>query len=133
LAKIIDFDEKLGQFKKNLRDAPPVLKDGMKVFEKLTHDERELITGFIFGIIKTDIREGLSGEEASIFFDEIDTIYGEFEQRDHESVNKCFFCDEEADAGICLKHLMSGMGIKNMKDLDDFGKGKLYKKGPRKM
>ena len=120
MAKIINFDERLGQYKASIRDAHPNVRNGMRLFENLSREERELITGFIFGMIKFDVRTGLTGEDAEIFFDEIDAIYEEFKAEAQENLNKCFFCDEDADAGICLKHLMNGIGIDNMEDFKKF-------------
>jgi hypothetical protein len=107
MPKIISIDTKLSKMRKNLRDQPSWVTKAIRIYEKMDQRDRELVTGLIFASIKEDIKLGLAGEDTEVFFKEIDKMY----EASEEAVKKCFFCDEDADSGLCLRHLTEIMAL----------------------
>lgn len=120
MGEIFNFDDKLGKFKANLRDAQPFVRAGMSLFEAMSPKDREIMVGFFFTMVKADVATGLTGEDAGIFFEEIDALYEKHEVENLKMQSTCFFCENEADTGLCLKHLMQILGIKKPEDVQKF-------------
>jgi len=54
------------------RMTPNWLEKGKAVLESMTDDDRETIIAFVFNLVMEDVKTGLSGENAEVFFEMID-------------------------------------------------------------
>ena len=54
------------------RMTPDWIQKGKAVLDKLTSNERDIVTAYMFNIILEDVKAGLRGEEADVFFEMID-------------------------------------------------------------
>ena len=126
MSKIIDFDKKLSDYQRKLRDNTDIgFKKAWAVYQDMDPVKRELMIGLLFTIIKSDVSEGLKGEDHSIFFEEIDDLY------DKANDTTCYFCNDNIDGNavgfdndtdLCLgcytkvrslaKHLQANPGMK---------------------
>ena len=131
MGEIFNFDEKLGVFKANLRDVPPWVREGMSLFETMTPENRELMVKFVFTMIKADVATGLAGEEAGSFFEEIDELYAKVEADDVKIQNTCFFCDDGADTGLCMWHLMKILGLNTVEEVQAYFSQNVKKRGKK--
>jgi hypothetical protein len=101
-------------FQTNSDDTPKWVLEGKRAMDALQQDQREIIVGYLFGLILFDVKNGLAGENHESFFEEIDKLY----EKACENEHKCFFCNsEEIDTGVCLGCLMKILEIKGV-DLD---------------
>ena len=131
MAEIFNFDEKLGVFKANLRDVPPWVREGMSLFEAMSPKSRELMVRFVFTMIKSDVISGLKDEDAGVFFDEINSLYEAQRTADVKMQNTCFFCDEDADMGLCLRHLMQILGLNTVEEVQTYFRQNVKTRGKK--
>ena len=109
MPKVIDIRTKMNVMQAKMTEAPAWVRDGKRTMDALPQDQQEVIVDFLFGLILSDVRDGLAGEDHEGFFEEIDKLYEKANENDH----KCFFCDDEnVDTGVCLRCLTKILGIK---------------------
>jgi len=66
MADIRDINEKL---------LPEWLQKGKRVLDRLPDADREAVTAFIFNVVLADVKRGLEGEDAEVFFQAINQEY----------------------------------------------------------
>ena len=69
------------------RMTPNWLERGKAVLESMSPDDQETIIAFVFNLVMEDVKAGLKGEEAEVFFE---MIAEEFEKA-HKG---CYFSDD---------------------------------------
>lgn len=50
-------------------------KEALETLQAMTPERREQVIRFVFEVVKADLKIGLDGEDAGIFFDEISNIF----------------------------------------------------------
>ena len=114
MPKVINIRTKMNALQAKMIDAPEWVRNGKRAMDALPQDQQEIIVHYLFGLILSDVQDGLAGEDHETFFEEIDDLYEKANENDH----KCFFCDDEdVDTGVCLRCLTKILGIKG-EDLD---------------
>ena len=114
MPKVIDIRTKMNTMQAKMIDAPEWVRKGKRAMDALPVETQAVIVDYLFGLILSDVQDGLAGEDHESFFEEIDKLYEKANENDH----KCFFCDDEnVDTGVCLRCLTRILGIKG-RDLD---------------
>ena len=114
MPKVIDIRTKMDALQAKMTDAPEWVRNGKRAMDSLPVETQAVIVDFLFGLILSDVQDGLAGEDHESFFEEIDKLYAKANENDH----KCFFCDtEDIDTGVCLRCLTKILEIKG-RDLD---------------
>ena len=102
MPKVIDIRTKMDALQAKMIDAPEWVRNGKRAMDALPQETQEVIVEYLFGLILSDVQDGLAGEDHESFFEEIDNMYEKANENDH----KCFFCDtEDVDTGVCLRCL----------------------------
>ena len=109
-----------------MTEAPEWVKKGKQAMDALPRDTQKVIVDYLFGLILSDVEDGLAGEDHEEFFEAIDRLY----EAASEDMHKCFFCDtEDINAGLCLRCAMKirelNQQMNNGRDLNG-GKSKSH-------
>jgi len=114
MPKVINIKTKMDALQAKMADAPEWVRNGKRAMDALPRDSQEIIVNYLFGLILSDVKDGLAGKDHESFFEEIDNLYEKANENDH----KCFFCDDEdVDTGVCLRCLTKILEL-NGRNLD---------------
>ena len=89
----------------NTKLLPEWLQKGKRIVDKMKEHEREAVTAFIVNVVIADVKRGLDGEEADVFFKMINDLY--IESHGHCYFNEQFdgnetpFSDDTSLCPIC--------------------------------
>jgi len=98
---------------------PSWIEKGKAVLDSMSEQDRDIAIAFVFNIVLEDVKMGLRGEEAEVFFEMIDAEYEKFHK-------DCYFSDNvdrnetgfTQDTKVCLlcaikvKNILRAFGLK---------------------